>query len=261
MKKKIGLLSVLFSAFVCLSANPYDAGKYKETKTLIPQVSVSTFKPLVVSNESFSPEIPLEEKINNLYREFETLNASVPSLESFQYAMRGYYDLEEKGKIKNKMLTIVDFSLPSTKKRMWVLDMEKHLVLFNTVVAHGRGTGENFAKNFSNVTNSHKSSLGFYLTAETYFGKHGLSMRMDGLEKGINDNARSRYIVVHGADYATPGFAERIGRLGRSYGCPAVPTKFSKEIINTIKEKSCFFIYYPSEKYFEASRFLNTKKA
>ncbi|HLU80720.1 MAG TPA: murein L,D-transpeptidase catalytic domain family protein [Flavobacteriaceae bacterium] len=261
MKKKIVLLSVLFTAFVCLSANPYKAEKYKEPKILISHESDHSLKSFALSEENEEPEIPLEEKINKLYRKFETLNTSMPSRVSFQYAMRGYYDLEEKGKLKNKILTIVDFSLASTEKRMWVLDMNDYSVLFNTVVAHGRGTGGNFAKNFSNVANSHKSSLGFYLTAETYIGKHGLSLRMDGLEKDINDNARSRYIVIHGADYATPGFAKRIGRLGRSYGCPSVPPKFSKKIINTIKEKSVFFIYYPSQKYLETSTFLNTKTA
>lgn len=249
---------MLTIAFAFISANPFEEGKYVNE---VSEIEVNDEIILSEGSEIKILEIDIEEKINKLYDTFLLANPNMPSLVSFQYAMRGYYQLMENGKIDNKILTIVDFSLPSTEKRMWVLDMASNLVLFNTLVAHGKGTGFNRAKNFSNVADSHKSSLGFYLTAETYYGKHGLSMRMDGLEKGINDNARSRYIVVHGADYATPDFVKRVGRLGRSFGCPAVPSKLSKEIINTIKEKSCFFIYYPSEKYFEASRFLNTKKA
>jgi hypothetical protein len=261
MKKRIVLLSVLLTAFAFLSANPFDEGSFdwaKKVKAIEPKSEI--ILPEISTLEMETPEISIEEKIDKLYKEFKLVNASMPSLISFQYAMRGYYDLLEKGKIKNKILTIVDFSLASTEKRMWVLDMVENSVLFHTLVAHGQGTGLNMAKNFSNVANSHKSSLGFFLTAETYTGKHGLSMRMDGLEEGINDNARNRYIVVHGADYATQGFVNKIGRLGRSWGCPAVPTKYSKEIIGTIKEKSCFFIYFPSDEYFETSKFLDAKR-
>lgn len=205
-------------------------------------------------------KISITEKIDNLYQKFTLNNASMPSPISFRNGMLGYLKLLKKEKIDNKILTIVDFSLPSVKKRMWVLDMESKRVLFNTYVAHGQNTGLNMATKFSNINSSHQSSLGFYLTAETYIGKHGLSLRLDGLEKGFNSNARERYIVIHGADYATSSFIERVGRLGRSYGCPAVPKKLSKEIITEIKEKSCFFIYYPSEKYLENSRFLGMKK-
>lgn len=210
-----------------------------------------------IISEKEPSNVSITEKINNLYQKFTLNNASMPSPISFRNGMLGYYKLLKNEKIDNEILTIVDFSLPSVKKRMWVLDMENKKVLFNTYVAHGQNTGLNMATKFSNVNNSHQSSLGFYLTAETYFGKHGLSLRLDGLEKGFNSNARERYIVIHGADYATSSFIERVGRLGRSYGCPAVPTKLSKEIIREIKEKSCFFVYYPSEKYLENSKFLD----
>lgn len=202
-------------------------------------------------------EVSLKEKIKNVYHEFNLNNKQMPSLASFQKGMLGYYKLVENGKIKNEILTIVDFSLPSSKKRMWILDMGARQVLFYTFVAHGQGTGGEMATEFSNRPDSHKSSLGFYLTAETYIGKHGLSLRMDGLENKFNGNARERYIVVHGAAYATADFADRVGRLGRSWGCPAVPEKISKAIIKTIKGKSCFFIYYPSERYLQNSQFLN----
>lgn len=217
----------------------------------------STVKTSEIVLEKAIP-LSVEEKIKNLYEEFSSNNTSMPSLISFEKGMLGYYKLSKSGKIKNSILTIVDFSLPSSQKRMWILDMDTHTVLFHTLVAHGKNTGLGMATDFSNVNSSHKSSLGFYLTAETYFGKHGLSLRLDGQEKGINNNARTRAIVIHGADYATKSFVKKAGRLGRSYGCPAVPSKLSKEIIQTIKEESCLFIYYPSKKYMENSRFINS---
>lgn len=221
------------------------------------EYSVPMEKSITANKAAAIPDLTFEDKVNALYKTFASTHANMPSLVSFYNGMLGYSKLLDTGKIQNQILTIVDFSLPSTVKRMWVLDLKAKKVLFNTFVAHGQGTGGNMATDFSNVANSHKSSLGFYLTAETYYGKHGLSMRMDGLEKGFNSNARERYIVVHGADYATSSFIERIGRLGRSWGCPAVPSKFAKDIIDTIKEKSCFFVYYPSEKYLETSSYLN----
>ncbi len=218
--------------------------------------SKSIIKPTEITPEISAPEIGLAKRIESLYTNFTLKNTSMPSLIAFQNAMFGYYKLTDSQKIKNNILTIVDFSLPSAEKRMWILDMNNQSVLFNTLVAHGQNTGLATAQNFSNLNGSHKSSLGFYLTAETYIGKHGLSLRLDGLEKGINDHARNRAIVIHGADYATPAFVNKVGRLGRSYGCPAVPTKLSKAIIQTIKGKSCFFIYYPSEKYTKNSRLI-----
>ena len=119
--------------------------------------------------------------------------------------------------------------------------------MFNSLVAHGRNTGEEFANSFSNAAQSFKSSLGFYLTGEIYTGKHGMSLRLDGLEKGVNDNARSRGVVMHAADYVSNSFIKNNKRLGRSEGCPAIPGELSKEIINMIKDKSCLFIYHPSE--------------
>lgn len=198
-----------------------------------------------------------EETIDQLYKTFTLNNASMPSLVSFTNAITGYNKLMSEGKIKNEILTIVDFSLPSTEKRMWVLNMTNNKVLYNTLVAHGKNTGEDMATEFSNIENSFQSSLGFYVTAETYYGKNGLSLFIDGQEKGFNSNARQRYVVVHGADYATPEFIERNGRLGRSLGCPAVPMNISKEIINTIKGNSALFIYHTNEEYAKKSTYLN----
>ena len=200
-----------------------------------------------------------EEKINLLYEEFAAVNANMPSQVSFTYALTGYNKLEAEKKIKNNLLTIVDFSLPSTEKRMWILDMDKNKVIYHTFVSHGQNTGGNMATKFSNTPNSLQSSLGFYVTAETYYGKNGLSLFIDGMEKEFNSKARERYVVIHGADYAKEESIKRLGRLGRSYGCPAVPTEVSKEIINTIKGGSALFIYHNSDNYIANSTYLNSQ--
>lgn len=138
------------------------------------------------------------------------------------------------------------------------MNMETKKVLFNTYVSHGKNTGGEFANKFSNTVNSLQSSLGFYVTAETYYGKNGLSLFIDGMEKGFNSNARKRYVVIHGADYAEPNFIDRIGRLGRSYGCPAVPNTIAKEVIDTIKEESVVYIHKNNKEYLEKSTLLNS---
>ena len=198
-----------------------------------------------------------EESTEQLYKMFSMNNATMPSLVSFTNGITGYNKLVAEGKIENEILTIVDFTLPSTEKRMWILDMKDHKVLFNSLVAHGKNKGLDMATDFSNTESSFQSSLGFYVTAETYYGKNGLSLFIDGQEEGFNSNARQRYVVVHGADYATPAFMKKNGRLGRSLGCPAVPTEISKEVINTIKGKSALFIYHTNEEYAKKSTYLN----
>jgi len=150
-----------------------------------------------------------------------------------------------KEKIHNNTLTVIDFSLPSTEKRLWCIDLGTGNLLYNTYVAHGKNSGCNFAQQFSNTLNSYQSSLGFYLTADIYFGKHGKSMRLHGLEKGINDKAQERAIVVHGADYVSESFINMQGRLGRSHGCPAIPLEITSEFIERTNNGSLFFIYHP----------------
>jgi hypothetical protein len=178
----------------------------------------------------------------------EENSTTVPSLESFKVAFEGFENLNSQNKLENSILTIIDFSLSSNTKRLWVIDMNSNEVLFHTLVAHGMNSGQEFATNFSNKSQSYKSSLGFYLTAEIYIGKHGSSLKLDGIEKGINDNARERAIVIHGADYVSEAFAENNGRLGRSQGCPALPSNLTSKIITKIKNKSVLFIYHPSRK-------------
>ena len=140
---------------------------------------------------------------------------------------------------------------------MWIIDMNQNKIILNSLVAHGKNSGEEYADNFSNKNQSNKSSLGFFATGEVYQGKHGLSLKLDGLEKGINDNARQRDVVVHGADYVSENFIKNHKRLGRSQGCPAVPVELSKKIIETIKDKSCLFIYHPSENDVQSSKLIS----
>ncbi len=210
---------------------------------------------------SVDPALSAEEEINRMYESFRSINATMPSRVAFTNGITGYQKLKEEGKIKNELLTIVDFGMNSTEKRMWILDMSTQKVLYNTLVAHGKNTGLDKATKFSNAPNSFQSSLGFYITAETYYGKNGLSLFIDGMEEGFNSKARERYVVIHGADYATQDFINRSGRLGRSYGCPAVPTRISKEIIEKIKGQSVLFIYHPNKNYLENSKYLNQPMA
>lgn len=181
----------------------------------------------------------------------------MPKLEVFTKAMNGFKRLKAQGKIKKDLLTLVDFSQSSNTKRLWIIDLATNTVLYNTLVAHGRNSGDEFATAFSNENSSNKSSLGFYATGELYQGKHGASLRLDGLERGINDNARSRAVVMHAADYVTETFIKLHKRLGRSQGCPALPPALNKEVINLIKGKSCLFIYHPSQKYASSSKLLS----
>lgn len=205
-----------------------------------------------VSNISLTPD----EEIIQLYGVFVENNASVPNLESFKNGMIGYYKLADKNLIDKEILTIIDFSLSSKKERMWVMDMSKNKILYHTVVSHGRNTGNEFATKFSNKKNSKQSSLGFFITGETYFGKNGLSLFIDGMEKQFNSNARERYVVIHGAKYANPSAIKNLGRLGRSYGCPALPTAISQEIIDLIKNKSVLYIYSDDKTYAKNSKMI-----
>ncbi len=200
--------------------------------------------------------VSLEEEITQLYAVFVENNPSVPSLISFKNGMIGYNKLEDKNLIDKQILTIIDFSLSSKKQRMWVMDMSENKILYHTVVSHGKNTGREFATQFSNKKNSLQSSLGFFITGETYFGKNGLSLFIDGMEKQFNSNARQRYVVIHGAAYANPSAIKNLGRLGRSYGCPALPTAISQEIINLIKDKSVLYIYSKDAAYAKNSKMI-----
>lgn len=175
----------------------------------------------------------------------------------FEKAFTGWNILVRNECIENPgLVTIADLSQSSNSKRLYVIDMINKKLLFNTYVAHGRNSGEEYAHSFSNRANSFQSSLGFYLTQNTYAGTHGLSMKLRGLEKGINDGAEERGIVMHGAPYVSDTFINQYGRLGRSQGCPAVPEEFCSPIINSIKGGSCLFMFYPDSNYFRNSAIL-----
>lgn len=210
----------------------------------------------ISSSFAFKPESPklavadvsssMAAKVEAIYDHLSVNNFMLPQRKSFKKAMEGYFKLKEKGIIQKDILTLVDYSLSSKENRLWVIDLKNNIILFQSLVSHGRNSGNEFAGKFSNKPESYKSSLGFYLTGETYYGKHGYSLRLDGLEKGINDNARARAIVVHGADYVSESFVKQNGRLGRSLGCLALSQGLTKEVIDAIKDKSCLFVYYPS---------------
>jgi L,D-transpeptidase-like protein len=186
------------------------------------------------------------------------LAASGLSRKAFEYAWVGYHKLQKKGMIhKSGILSICDFSQSSSQERMYVIDVRNRKLLFRTFVAHGINSGEQFASSFSNSPESCKSSLGFYVTRKTYTGVNGLSLRIDGVDKGFNDMACQRNIVIHGAPYVSRRILEKYGVMGTTFGCPAIPTEMTGQIIPLVKNGSCFFIYYPSKKYLAQSSVLN----
>ena len=195
-------------------------------------------------------------KENSLYDELELSKIGLKQ-DVFDKALIGWNTVFKKQHLENpNLLSIADLSQSSNSKRLYVIDMANKKILFNTYVAHGRNSGLEFAHSFSNKPNSFQSSLGFYLTENTYQGKHGLSMRLSGIENGINDNAEQRGIVMHGAPYVRESFIKQTGRLGRSQGCPAIQQELCEPIINSIKGGSCLFIFYPDSNYLNRSTLL-----
>jgi hypothetical protein len=185
------------------------------------------------------------------------LDLSGLSRQAFLYAQKGWHKLISQGKVLNQsIIAIIDFSQPSDHKRLYILDMKNYKVLFNTLVAHGRNSGKEWASSFSNKPASYKSSPGFYVTQETYMGNNGYSLKLEGIEKGINDKALKRAIVMHGAPYVSKSYVEAQGYIGRSEGCPAVPVEEAGDIINTIKNGTCLFVYSPNVFYAHHSAIL-----
>ncbi len=202
-----------------------------------------------------------ENKMSSMYKVYDSLKLNLYGLSehAFEYAIKGYEYLLAKGKIANDhIISIVDFTRPSSEKRLFVIDLKKYKVLFNTYVAHGQGSGAEMATKFSNIPESFQSSLGFYKTSGTYIGKNGFSMKLEGLENGINDLAYERAIVMHGAPYVSEDMARSQGHIGRSWGCPAVPEKLNKPIIEKIKNGSCLFIFSENKNYLHKSRIINS---
>lgn len=185
------------------------------------------------------------------------LHKAAPGLatKALNLGLMAYKHAEENGGIKKSILTIIDYSLPSTEKRMWVFDVEHQQLLYNTYVAHGKNSGDLYATHFSNTPQSKETSLGAYITQNSYIGGKGLSLNLKGLESGYNTNALSRRVVIHGAWYVQPDFIQSRGRAGRSWGCPAVSPKLAKPLINTIKNGSMVFAYYPDKNYIRNSNY------
>ena len=202
---------------------------------------------------SFNSENSISEReIKNLYLKLSLSDQL--DYNAFKIAYLGFQKIEK----ENPILTIVDFTKASNEKRFFVIDLKNNKLLFNTYVAHGKNSGGNYAKYFSNEFNSFKSSPGFYKTETTYRGGNGYSLKLDGLEKGINDHAKERAIVIHGANYANPNFIASNGRLGRSLGCPALPSSVSKPIIDTIKDGSVIYIHVTNPEYTNKSFFVKS---
>ena len=200
----------------------------------------------------------IAEEASELYDQIELKDAGL-SKKAFQYAFTGYTYLLSHHLLSNEnIITVCDFSQSSKNKRLYIIDLEEKSILINTYVAHGRKTGGEFARSFSNRLNSHKSSLGFYITEQEYLGENGISLKIHGLERGFNDKADRRGIVIHGSDYVGADFLNWNKFNGRSFGCPAVPSNEIEEIIQTIKDGSCLFIYYPTKKYLIKSKILNS---
>lgn len=239
--QKIGLVIVV--AGLCASSFFVKGVKGEESSTNVP---VAVQKP---------------DPIDSLYGQIDFGGAPGVNKEVFRKAYMGYLNLLQAGTLGDKagLLSICDFSLSANEKRLWVIDLTKKSLLYHSLVAHGQGTGEEYARKFSNKQNSHQSSLGFYVTGETYNGDNGYSLRLYGMDKGYNDAAYQRAIVMHGADYVSPSFIRSNKRLGRSWGCPAIPRDLAQPIINTIREGSCLFVYFPDQKYIASSQWLNTE--
>ena len=201
-----------------------------------------------------------ELNIKELYNELNAAQYDL-SFEAFRYAYIGYQSLRKQHRLNEKdLFSIIDFTKDSSSKRFYTIDLEKMKIVYYTYVAHGKKSGERMATSFSDAVESNKSSIGFYITGNTYNGGNGYSLILNGDEKGYNSNLAKRSVVVHAADYANEDYIARNGRMGRSLGCPALPENIYKQVIETIKEKTMIFAYYNDAKYLKTSKYLNVLK-
>lgn len=224
-----------------------------------PQATLPTTKVTQESKASITkvtaPKAPIVTVSQDTNRQLQHLSQKAPKLNKkvLQLALTAYNKASAKGSVKKPMLTVIDYSLPSNKQRMWIFDLRKERLLYNTYVAHGRNSGMDIPRHFSNQPSSKATSLGTYVTKDTYIGSKGLSLNLQGLERGFNDNAFNRRVVIHGAWYVEPDFIKRSGRAGRSWGCPSIAKTLAKPVINTIKGGSVVFAYYPDRYYLSHS--------
>jgi hypothetical protein len=216
--------------------------------------------PVITAPAGFSQPVLADNTAGSYSGLYSSLNLGAAGLSenAFAMAVKGLDYCKAKGwASKQHIITVIDFSRPSTQKRLFVIDVAQGKLLLQSLVAHGKNSGEKYASRFSNKEASHQSSLGMYVTLGTYLGKHGYSLKLKGCESGINDKAYNRDIVMHGAEYVSDAFIAARGFLGRSEGCPAVPKKMNQKIIDYIKGGSCLFMYHPSPAYKKKSKILN----
>lgn len=243
MKTRKLIITLLFLIFILISCLYLSAGFGKSSN--------HSFNNFNLPTKELKSAALLYDKLN--------LDSLGLSQEAYLMGLKGYEHLKNNGKLHNEnVISIIDFSKPSSSKRLFIIDISSGVLLFNTYVAHGQNSGNAMAEKFSNKISSLQSSLGFYETSSTYIGKHGYSLKLEGLEKGINDNALERSIVMHGASYVSEGIIKIKGYLGRSWGCPAVPEKYSKPIIDKIKNGTCIFIYANNSMYLHQSKILQS---
>lgn len=205
------------------------------------------------NNQPYGSRSWVETEVQILTHQADNLDPTVVKL-----ALHAYLKARELGYDSKQLLTIIDYSKPSTERRLWVINLNSNNILYNTWVAHGRNSGQLNATSFSNAFGSLKSSIGVFVTDQPYIGGDGYSLRLTGLEEGINSNAYRRNIVIHGAWYVSPSVGERYGELGRSWGCPAVGEELAKPIINKIRDNTLVFAYYPDRHWLRNSAFLNS---
>lgn len=212
---------------------------------------------ILTSNITSSAPIFAQQAVPDLNTQVQHLSRKAPQLDKkvLKLALTAYKNADKKGSVKKPVLTVIDYSLPSNKQRMWIFDLNKERLLYNTYVAHGKNSGI-VANHFSNRESSKESSLGTYITKNTYIGHKGYSLNLQGLDRGFNDNAFNRRVVIHGAWYVEPDFIRKAGRAGLSWGCPAIAQTLAKPVINTIKNGSVVFAYFPDKKFLSNSGYL-----
>ncbi|PWN64593.1 murein L,D-transpeptidase catalytic domain family protein [Chryseobacterium oncorhynchi] len=233
---------------------------YLSPRTAVKNENVITTKTERVTDTKSEKSTAVVSSSEALYNSIAFESEHELNYEVFSKALTGFENLKKAGLLTqdSHLLTICDFSMSSNMKRLWVIDLDDKKVVFNSLVAHGKNTGEEFATNFSNTESSRQSSMGFYITDATYQGDNGYSLKLLGMDKGFNDAAYRRAIVMHGADYVSDQFAATHKRIGRSWGCPAIPRELTQSMINTIKGRNLLFIYYPDQNYLSSSEWLKS---
>lgn len=218
--------------------------------TILNLISAAFFSTGLTSSPTPTAKVgfDINHHVQHLSQKAPQLNKKVLKL-----ALVAYKKATDKGAVKKQVLTVIDYSLPSNKQRMWIFDLSKERLLYNTYVAHGRNSGADTPHHFSNKFSSKETSLGTFVTRDTYIGSKGYSLNLQGLERGFNDNAYDRRVVIHGAWYVEPDFIKKAGRAGRSWGCPSIAQTLAKPVINTIKGGSVVFAYYPDSYYLSHS--------